>query len=128
MLAHLSITAPPASALPAETYTVTREQPAVLVGSKGSKTTLRLIAVRSDERCPSEVACYWAKPPIITVELQNGLGRITAEIIVGPAAGPVLVGGWSIKGVDLLPKPVKADDFGKVKPLEEYSVVLTATH
>ena len=89
---------------------------------------VRFVEVLSDERCPAQVACAWAKPPVIALEA-GFAGRPPRRYTIAYAynVNRVQFDGLAIEFIDLNPYPQQPDEFARVKPLATYIVTLRVT-
>ena len=93
----------------------------------GATFFLSFVAVVSDERCPSRVTCAWANPPVIALEASaQGSAPRAFEVSAGGPGGKKQGSylGATIDYIDLLPAPRQHTEFGKVRPLSVYTVIL----
>lgn len=110
---------PPLTASVGTEFTLAPGQSAILADAG---LTLTLIAVSSDERCPSEIECFASGPVTLTVSAQKGSGEAVEFILqtftsnngLAPTMefegiqDRVMFEGHQIKVTSVLPYPAKS--------------------
>jgi hypothetical protein len=82
--------------------------PGQAVAVAGTKLRIKFIAVESDSRCPTDVACVWAGNAAVKLQL-SGLGKTRSVTLNTSQAGQfvseTIYQGYKVKLVDLSPRP-----------------------
>lgn len=93
---------------------------------RGTRVSIKFVAVESDSRCPKGVNCVWAGNAAVQVQVSAGRRSKTLTLNTGPGGAfvsEIEYQGYQIKLVDLRPYP-RSD---RQTAAKDYSLILLVT-